>query len=35
MDVNTGPWVLDLVSADTSKAAMEKYNRPAAELGEA
>jgi hypothetical protein len=28
MDVNTGPWVLDLVSADTGKAAMERYNRP-------
>jgi hypothetical protein len=39
-EVNTGPWALDLVSADTSKAAMEKYNRPVAEhlaleLGEA
>jgi hypothetical protein len=30
-EVNTGPWTLDLVSADTSKAAMEKYNRPIAE----
>ena len=25
-EVNTGPWTLDLVSADTSKAAMEMYN---------
>jgi hypothetical protein len=31
--IQTGPWTLDLVSADTSKAAMEKYNRPVAELG--
>lgn len=30
-EVNTGPWTLDLVSADTSRAAMEKYNRPVAE----
>jgi hypothetical protein len=30
-EVNTGPWTLDLVSADTSKAAMEKYNQPVAE----
>jgi DNA-binding transcriptional regulator YiaG len=29
-EINTGPWTLDLVSADTSKAAMEKYNRPVA-----
>ena len=28
--IQTGPWTLDLVSADTSKAAMERYNRPAA-----
>ena len=27
-EVNTGPWTLDLVSADTGMAAMEKYNRP-------
>ena len=27
-DVNTGPWTLDLVSSDTSKAAMERYSRP-------
>ena len=26
--VSDGPWVLNLVSADTSKAAVEKYNRP-------
>jgi len=26
--VNDGPWVLDLVSADTGKAAVEQYNRP-------
>ena len=30
-EINTGPWTLDLGSADTSKAATEKYNRPAAE----
>jgi hypothetical protein len=30
-EVNTGPWTLDLVSADTSRAAMEQYNRPVAE----
>ena len=30
-EVNTGPWILDLVSADTSKATMEKYNRLVAE----
>ena len=28
MDVNTGPWVLDLVSADTGKEAMQRYSRP-------
>jgi hypothetical protein len=27
-DVNTGPWQLDLVSADTSKQAMERYSTP-------
>jgi hypothetical protein len=27
-DVNTGPWSLELVTADTSKEAMAKYNRP-------
>jgi hypothetical protein len=27
-DVNTGPWTLELVSADTGKEAMEQYNRP-------
>lgn len=27
-EVNTGVWTLDLVSADTGTAAMEKYNRP-------
>ena len=27
-DINTGPWTLDLVSADTSKAVVEQYNRP-------
>jgi hypothetical protein len=26
--VNDGPWVLNLVSADTGKAAVEQYNRP-------
>ena len=26
--ISDGPWVLDLVSADTSKAAVEQYNRP-------
>jgi hypothetical protein len=26
--VNDGPWVLDLVSADTGKAVVEQYNRP-------
>jgi hypothetical protein len=28
MEVNTGPWVLDLLSADAGKEAMERYNRP-------
>jgi hypothetical protein len=27
-DLNTGPWTLDLVSADTSKETMTRYNRP-------
>jgi hypothetical protein len=27
--ISDGPWVLDLVSADTSNAAVEQYNRPA------
>lgn len=27
-DVNTGPWQLDLVSADTSKQAMERHSSP-------
>jgi hypothetical protein len=26
--ISDGPWVLDLVSADTSKTAVEQYNRP-------
>ena len=26
--ISDGPWVLDLVSADTGKATMEQYNRP-------
>jgi hypothetical protein len=26
--ISDGPWVLNLVSADTGKAAMEQYNRP-------
>jgi hypothetical protein len=26
--ISDGPWVLNLVSADTSKAAMERYNQP-------
>lgn len=26
-DLNDGPWTLELVSSDTSKATMEKYNR--------
>jgi hypothetical protein len=26
--VSDGPWVLDLVSADTGKAAMDQYSRP-------
>ena len=30
-EVDNGPWTLDLVSADTSKAAMERFNRPVAE----
>lgn len=29
--IQTGPWTLDLVSADTSKDATERYNRPVAE----
>jgi hypothetical protein len=29
--IQTGPWTLDLVSADTSKAVTETYNRPVAE----
>ncbi len=27
-DVNTGPWMLELVTADTGKDAMARYNRP-------
>jgi len=27
-ETNTGPWTMDLVSPDTSTAAMEQYNRP-------
>jgi hypothetical protein len=27
-DLNTGPWTLELVSSDTSKEAIEKFNRP-------
>jgi transcriptional regulator with XRE-family HTH domain len=27
-EINTGPWTLELVSADTGKEAMAKYNRP-------
>ena len=27
-DVNTGPWSLELVTADTGPAAVEQYNRP-------
>jgi hypothetical protein len=34
-EINTGPWTLDLVSADTGAAVMERYNRPVAEAGEA
>ena len=26
-DLNTGPWTLELVSSDTSKEAIERYNR--------
>ena len=26
-DLNDGPWTLQLVSADTGKAAMERYNK--------
>jgi hypothetical protein len=26
--ISDGPWVLDLISADTSKAATERFNRP-------
>jgi hypothetical protein len=26
--ISDGPWVLDLVSADTGKAAAEEYSRP-------
>jgi hypothetical protein len=28
-DLNTGPWTLTLVSADTGEEAMARYNRPA------
>lgn len=28
-DLNTGPWSLELVTADTGRAAMAEYNRPA------
>jgi hypothetical protein len=31
--IQTGPWTLDLVTGDTSKTTMEKYNRPV-EAGE-
>lgn len=27
-EINTGPWTLELVSADTSKETMAEYNRP-------
>lgn len=27
-DLNTGPWSLQLITADTSEAAVERYNRP-------
>jgi hypothetical protein len=27
-DLNTGPWSLELVTADTGKAALAEYNRP-------
>lgn len=30
-DVNTGPWTLTLITADTSPEAIERYNRPAEE----
>lgn len=30
-DLNTGPWTLELVSADTGPEAMRRYNRPADE----
>jgi hypothetical protein len=29
--IQTGPWTLDLVSADTSKTVTERYNRPVAD----
>jgi len=27
-DVNTGPWSLELVTADTGTEAMQRYDRP-------
>jgi hypothetical protein len=32
-DLNTGPWTLELVSSDTSKEAIERYNRPTESAG--
>jgi DNA-binding transcriptional regulator YiaG len=31
--ISDGPWVLDLISADTGKAAVEQYNRPVKPVG--
>ena len=30
-EVNTGPWTLTRVTANTRKAALQSYNRPAAD----
>lgn len=27
-EINDGPWTLELVTSDTSKQAMDKYNHP-------
>jgi hypothetical protein len=27
-EINTGPWTLELVTADTAREAMERYDRP-------
>jgi hypothetical protein len=33
-DLNTGPWTLELVTADTGPEALAEYNRPAETNGQ-